>query len=233
MTASPSKGRNWPFSPPEPGGDFRRSLELLSQDLDRAVEGLLEGQTKPLDLGLLSAVDFSGHPTQKLFVNIASFGLGGLVDQVVNRGPKWLGGRAAFALGTLRALLAYRDAAVRVRVDGQDFLEDRIINVAVANGRYFGGGMMIAPQAELDDGELDVVALTMTRLQSVALTRAIYNGTHLRRPGVFHTRGRTIEAEPVSDRDEILIDLDGETPGKLPLTIKVLPGALQLRGWRN
>ena len=100
-----------------------------------------------------------GARVVRAFLNIASFGIGGLTDRIVNTTPKWIGGRAAFFTGTLRAMFAYQNAPVRVLVDGQPFHEGPIFNVASANGRFFGGGMKIAPEADPSDGQLDVVVL--------------------------------------------------------------------------
>jgi diacylglycerol kinase (ATP) len=212
------------------GGDFRKTLGL-GTDLEATVEHLVAHEPRPLDLGVLEATSHDGVLLTRAFVNITSFGLGGLTDRVVNAGPKWLGGKSAFFLGTLRALIAYRNMAVRVKVDGEVWLESPIVNVALANGRFFGGGMQIAPEADPRDGRLDVVALAdLTRLQTVGLTERIYAGTHLGRPGIHATRGAVIEAEPLAPGGEVLIDMDGETPGRLPLRARVAPGALLFRG---
>ena len=211
------------------GGDFRKTLEL-DTDLERSVERIMTSEPRPFDLGILRATGHDGRPVTRAFLNIASFGLGGLTDRVVNAGPKWLGGKSAFFLGTLRALVAYRNAAVRVKVDERVWLESPVVNVAVANGRYFGGGMQIAPEADPTDGLLDVVALgDLTRLGTVALTQNVYAGTHLGKPNVLSTRGALIEAEALVPGAEVLIDMDGETPGRLPLAVRVAKGALFLR----
>ena len=211
------------------GGDFRKTLEL-DTDLERSVERVMTSEPRPFDLGILAATGHDGRPVTRAFLNITSFGLGGLTDRVVNEGPKWLGGKSAFFLGTLRALAVYRNAAVRVKVDGEVWLESPIVNVALANGRYFGGGMQIAPEADPTDGLLDVVALgDLTRLGTVALTQSVYAGTHLDKPQVKSTRGARIEAEALAPGSEVLIDMDGETPGRLPLVARVAKGALWLR----
>jgi diacylglycerol kinase family enzyme len=109
-------------------------------------------------------------------------------------------------------------------------LEAPIVNVAVANGRFFGGGMKIAPEADPSDGLFDVIALhDLTRAQGVALAHRIYQGTHVGRPGVSVARGALIEAESLVPRAEVLIDMDGETPGRLPLVARVAAGALRIR----
>lgn len=211
------------------GGDFRKTLEL-GTNLDEAIERLLQSEPRPFDLGILRVTTHAGTPEFRAFLNIASFGIGGLTDRIVNAGPKWLGGKTAFFLGTLRGLIAYRNAPVRVRVDGEIWLESPIVNVALANGRYFGGGMQIAPDADPSDGKLDIVALgDLTKLQVVGLTQHIYRGTHLGLPGITSTRGVSIEAEPLVPNDEVLVDMDGETPGRLPLSARVAPGAVWIR----
>ena len=105
-----------------------------------------------------------------------------------------------------------------------------IVNVALANGRYFGGGMQIAPEADPRDGLLDVVALAdLTRLATVGLTNHVYAGTHLGKPEVKSTRASVVEAEALVPGAEVLIDMDGETPGRLPLVARIAKGALWLR----
>jgi diacylglycerol kinase family enzyme len=119
---------------------------------------------------------------------------------------------------------------VRVRVDGAPWLESPVVNVMIANGRYFGGGMKIAPDADPADGRFDVVAIgDMGRLQTLGLTRAVYAGTHVTRPLVTTTRGIAVEAQAAMTSDVVLIDMDGETPGRLPLSATVAPGAIWIR----
>ncbi len=212
------------------GGDFRRTLGVVETKLDTLVELIVKNEPRPVDLGVLELVGHRGEPAVKAFVNIASFGLGGLTDRIVNDGPKWLGGKAAFYLGTVRGLVAYKNAPVRVSIDGKVWLEGPIVNVAIANGRYFGGGMMVAPDASVDDGALDVVAIgDLTRLAVVGLTSHIYRGTHIGRPGIEQARGEVIEAVPLAPQGNVLVDLDGETPGRLPVRARVAHHALWFR----
>jgi len=226
---NPLSGPPLGLIPAGTGGDFRKTLGL-GTDLEASVEHLVTHEPRPIDLGVLEATAPNGQPVTRAFVNITSFGLGGLTDRVVNAGPKWLGGKSAFFLGTLRALAAYRNAAVRVKVDGAVWLESPIVNVALSNGRFFGGGMQIAPDADPSDGRFDVVALgDLTRLQIVGLTQHIYAGTHLGRPDISVTRGTLVEAEALVPDAEVLVDMDGETPGRLPLRARIAPGALLFR----
>ncbi len=225
----PVPGPDLAVVPAGTGGDFRRTFGLGTSDAE-AVTRLISNPPRPVDLGVLRFHDNDGRPCLRAFVNIASFGLGGLTDSLVNAGPKWLGGKAAFFLGTLRAMLVYRPQPVRVIVDGETLIEAPVLNVAMANGRYFGGGMMVAPEADPTDGRLDVVAFhDISNFESLTFTQDIYRGTHLGKKGVAFTRGSEIRAEPLQSTDKVLIDLDGETPGRLPLMASVLPAAVKIR----
>lgn len=224
-----ASGPDLALIPSGTGGDFRRTFGL-SDSVEESAARLLTAEPRPLDLGVLSVTGHDGQPVRRAFINITSFGIGGLTDSIVNSSPKWMGGKAAFFLGTLRAMLVYKDAPVRVWVDGKVCLEASIFNVALANGRYFGGGMMIAPDADPSDGLLDVVALhDLSRVQSIALAQHIYKGSHLGQPGVTVARGKIVEAEPLVKSREVLVDMDGETPGRLPLRAELAHGALRLR----
>jgi len=225
----PIPGPDLALIPAGTGGDFRRTF-ALGNDVDEAVARLRSATARPIDLGILELESERGEHLRRAFLNITSFGLGGLTDRIVNESPKWMGGRAAFFLGTLRAMLAYKNAPVRLEIDGRVELEGPILNVAIANGRYFGGGMKIAPEAEPSDGLFDVVAMyDLTRVQGIALAHRIYRGTHIGQPGVTIARGSVIKATSLRARDEVLIDMDGEMPGRLPLTVHVAKGAVRLR----
>jgi YegS/Rv2252/BmrU family lipid kinase len=210
------------------GGDFLRTLGV-PRDLRRAIACLREGKALPLDAGLASFVDHAGRPATAHFVNSASLGISGHVCSLVNRSSKLAGGRVAFLVGSLRAIARHRSEPVALRVDGVLVHEGPLVLAAAANGRFFGGGMCIAPQARNDDGALDVVAVA--GLGRVALVRKLpllYRGTHLDDPAVRSWRGRTVEAEALASA--VPIELDGEPLGRLPARFEVLPGALTLIG---
>ncbi len=211
------------------GGDFRKSIGL-PPDTRTAARVLAERQLRTIDVGHLELTGRDGAPQTRIFVNIASFGVSGLVDEYVNQTSKRLGGRLSFMLATARAGFTYDNQRVRLVFDGDSAgaVDVTIYLVAVANGRYFGGGMNIAPQAELDDGQFDVVAMgDVSKWELLRHGRRIYNGTHLELEKVSHRRARTVRAEPVG-KEPVRLDVDGETPGILPATFRLLPGALRL-----
>ena len=162
---------------------------------------------------------------------IPTFGIGGLVDTYVNQIPfgvkSRLGGKASFYYAAARAQVVYRNQRVRLSYDGEEPFETVVNHVAVANGQYFGGGMKIAPEADPSDGCFDIVTITASRARILALTADIYRGTHVQRSGITVHRGRSVTAR-ATRAGEVLIDVDGEQPGQLPLEVTLLPRALAL-----
>ncbi len=213
------------------GGDFRRTLGIASGKKTWQ-EVLAQEHSIPVDVGILQYQAADGSSQESKFLNITSFGLGGLVDQKVNQSTKILGGKVSFIIGTLKALARYRNQPIRLRVyqaDDSLVLDQSlaISNVAVANGQYFGGGMWVAPKAKIDDGLFDVIIMgDLSKSDVIFKMQKIYKGKHLEIPKVSSLRGSRIEAD--SDQ-EVLIDMDGEQPGRLPLRIGILPQAIRLQ----
>lgn len=208
------------------GGDLRRSLGLSESQRD--VIGRLGEGRRRVDVGRLEFTDDQGAPGARFFLNVSSCGVSGKVVEVVNSSGKWLGGRLSFAIGSARALAGYRDQRIRLRLDGGEARELSITALAIANGQYFGGGMRVAPAAEMDDGLFDVTIWKgFTLADFILKSSSLYSGRHLELPGVESHRATRVEAE---SQETVLIDLDGERPGRLPAAWQVLPGALWLQG---
>lgn len=224
-------GASFAVLPAGTGGDFIKttgSPRLLAD----AARGIAQQRAHPrvIDAARLTYLDSDGASAMRHFINIASFGVGGLVDRYVNRSSKKLGGKASFLLATVRASFAYKNARCRIRLDGGEPVERKIYSVAVANGRYFGGGMHIAPGAKLDDGRFDVVTIGDVSVATMFLnTSKIYAGTHIALPFVTVEHATRVDAE-ATDGEEVLLDVDGEQPGRLPATFELLPGAISVVG---
>ncbi|HMJ07731.1 MAG TPA: hypothetical protein VK468_01920, partial [Pyrinomonadaceae bacterium] len=139
-------------------------------------------------------------------------------------------GRASFALSTLQEVAGLDAVAVKIRIDGGDEKTLGTINFCIANARFFGGGMKIAPTARITDGLLDVVNIGDIRTAKILLNAfTLYRGTHVDLSEVKCTLARRIEARPADDKTEIHIEIDGELPGKLPALYEVVPKALKIR----
>jgi YegS/Rv2252/BmrU family lipid kinase len=215
------------FLPLGTGADFHRTLDIPRRPED-AIAALASGKGRRIDVGCAHYVGEDGAERTSHFLNVASAGLSGVVTRHV-RGSKALGARLAFLLGTLVGLAAFRPSAMRLRVDGAPVFEGDAALAAVANGRYFGGGMHVAPEARPDDGLLDLVVVpALPKHVLVTKLPTLYRGTHLAVPGVALHRGRRVELEPIGE--PALGEIDGEPVARLPMTVEVRPGALQVWG---
>ena len=207
------------------GGDFRRSAGIPLHHA-AACALLARGDVRVVDVG---RIDYhgGGAPGPRWFINIADCGMGGDVVRRVNASRKARGGTVTFLYHSLAALARYGSRMVRVDVDG-DAIEGPLQNVVVANGGYFGGGMRIAPDARLDNGQFDVVLCAdMGVRRSLAGLPSLYKGRHLGRPGITVRRGRVVTVTPLEQRP-ILFDVEGEQVGRAPATLTCLPGAIRL-----
>jgi YegS/Rv2252/BmrU family lipid kinase len=206
------------------GGDLARGLGL-PKELDAALAVLAADAVRRIDAGRIDYVRWDGKPVTGWFANVASFGISGRVDRLVNRASKRLGGTVSFLVGTLQALATHRNHPVRIRIDGEVVHEGPLVLAAAANGTTFGGGMRVAPEASFDDALLDVVVVGgVGKLALLRKLPKLYAGTHLGDPVCHFHRGAVIEAEPLGD--EVWIDVDGEALGRLPVRIEVQPAAL-------
>lgn len=216
------------FIPRGTGGDLRRTLGMPA-DLEGAARWLAGRRELTCDLGRVEFLDHAGTPRVRHFANVGGFGIAGVVSDEVNRGVKLGSGRLSFMLASAKALLRWTDLPVRWRADGGPWTEERITSLSVCNGRFFGGGMQVAPAARVDDGLFDVVVWSGLRLRDfVTKKRRLYDGTHVDLPNTRVLRARSVEAEPVAGA-RLLLDVDGEQPGTLPARFTILPGALRVR----
>src|SRR3989440_418785 len=217
------------------GGDFRRTLKIPTRTAD-AARLLREGKTRTIDAGRVTFANGGAGEESRFFLNVASFGMGGeVIRRVKGRGglpagaSRLLGGKLSFALAALQSTLAFEKPAVRVSLDGGREARLTVANFCVANARYFGGGMKIAPNAKLDDGVFDVVAVgDMSALSILADSYRVYLGTHLGMRDVHHARAQQVSARPVAG-EVVKLEIDGELAGRLPATFEVLQGALRVR----
>ncbi len=218
------------------GGDFRRTLRIPERASDAAL-ALRRGRTRRMDVGRVTYAGRDGARAARYFLNVASFGMGGEVIRRVkgNRrlprgGARLVGGRASFAAAALGAALEYENPSVVVRLDDNPERRLVVTNICVANARYFGGGMKIAPDAKLTDGRFDVVAVGRLSTPAIlANSYKLYLGTHLRLREVGHALAARVSARAAGGGGKILLEVDGELAGTLPAEFEMLPRALRVR----
>ena len=207
----------------------------LEHRLDKYLEALASGRTRPLDLGL--ATRFAGTPraTVRPVVNTLSAGIGGLVDRYVADASRTFGGTAAYLGASVKSLLSARLGHVTLSVTNDGATTEhrlRTFMIAFCNGQYFGSGMHVAPMARLDDGVLEVVAIGETSKFGFALASSgIHKAKHLTSPTTRCFRGQAFELRLENDdaRDVFLLDVDGEPLDGVPLRVELAKAALTLR----
>jgi YegS/Rv2252/BmrU family lipid kinase len=207
------------------GGDLRRTLKL-DNHLQRTAERL-KGVATPADVGRCDFIDAQGNPASRFFINVGEVGVGAKVVQIANQSSKVLGGKITFMLASLRALAGWKDLTVKVSFDGLPAEELQVTTIAIANGRYFGGGMMVAPEASLDDGLFHVTIWTGFGLSDFVLkSGTMYDGTHVKLKGTRTLTARSVRIE--SADAAAAVECDGEPLGRPPATFTLVPSGLQL-----
>jgi diacylglycerol kinase (ATP) len=214
------------------GGDFRKTFGIEAGP-EAGIARLRKATVKPIDIGRVSCVTSRGETAVRYFINIASFGMSGVIVDSVNRAriAKLFGGSFAFAFHSAVGAMRYRDRPVRLIAGHFDTITP-VSTVAVANARYFGGGMMVAPGAITDDGLFDVIVMGgESKSKTLADMKLIYTGEHINNPNVRVVRASKVVAVPVEETKgrAVLIETDGESAGRLPATFEILPRALNLR----
>lgn len=203
--------------------DFARTLNIPT-DIKKAVEIIKAGNTERVDLGLSD---------DKCFLNVASIGLGVDVAGKMNHSlKKWIGPLAycvaAFEAFSQRRPIHFKLTYKENSKEGskETVREFKALQVAVANGRYFGGGIVSAPEATLDDSLLAVTVLEeMGLLELVRIVPGLMDGSYVKHPKVHHFNSTEVRVET---RHSHKVNLDGEVCQRTPLQFKVQPAALEV-----
>ncbi len=197
------------------GNDFCKPMRIPT-DPEAALAVALGAHTIKVDVG---------RAWDRYFLNSAGIGFDAEVCRETNAIPKYFGGTIPYLVGVAKVLARFRPRPVTVDIDGH-ITQATITLLAVGNGQYYGGGMRIAPHASLTDGLFDIItAGNLSLPELLAAVPRIYSGNHLRLPKVQETRGQRLT---VTSDYPLAVHLDGEVAGTLPVTIEILPGALEV-----
>jgi YegS/Rv2252/BmrU family lipid kinase len=197
------------------GNDLARVLGIPT-DPAGAVGVLADGHQRQIDVG---------EANGRRFLCVASCGFDSDANRIANE-ARLVRGNLVYAYAAIRALIAWRPAQFTVILDGGEPIEFEGYSVAAGNSRAFGGGMFVAPHAELDDGKLDVITVSdVSKLRYAKGLPKAFKGTHLANDEVTELRAGRVEIR--ADRD-FAVYADGEHLTDLPATLTVLPGALRV-----
>jgi YegS/Rv2252/BmrU family lipid kinase len=199
------------------GNDLARVLGIPSEP-EGAVRVLADGQVREIDVGVVN---------DKRFLCIASTGFDAECNRIANE-TRLIKGNLVYAYSALRCMASWRPATFEVTIDRREPMTFTGYSVAFANSRAFGGGMFVAPHAELDDGLFDLIAIgEVGKLKYLLDLPKVFKGTHVEEEGVteIHAAGSTVTVS--ADRD-FGVYADGENLTELPATLRVLPRALRV-----
>ena len=220
------------------GGDFIKTLGISPRPR-QAARILREGRTQIIDVGRVTFINDYDAQEVRYFLGVASFGMSAdVIERVKSEGydwlpvkvPRWLRGRVAFGTSMLKT--AFQSTATRaiVQLDSGRETNLSITNLCVANARYFGGGMKIAPDAKLTDGHFDVITIgDLGPFKILRNSPRIYLGAHLSMDEVTHRLAKKVSVRPAEKNSAIALEVDGELCGRLPATFQILPQALRVR----
>jgi YegS/Rv2252/BmrU family lipid kinase len=224
------------------GADFLRTLAMPRRLAD-AARAIRNARATLVDVG---EVSFS-NGASRTFINSASFGLSAEVADAVNRdGAAKSRGSFAYVSATLEGAKRFQPKRVELRIDDGAWAHRWITSVSLHNGKYFGGGMKMAPSASITDGTLDLVVVERMRLERLLLRApVIYFGLHVALPEVQVRPTRVLEArsyqgkrrsesesgsEPKSKHERrMLVEVDGDIAGQLPARFTLRERALRVR----
>ena len=214
------------------GGDLVKTLAAPTAP-DAAFAYLARTAPRPIDLIHLTIQTDDG-PTERLAVNVVGIGLSGAVVDRANRSSKRFGGRATYLAATVRTLRSDPPSAVRlswIDADGRPGeWSGALLSAFVANGQYCGGGMWVGRGGAIDDGAADMTLIPALSLPRLILgTPRLFMGTMERVKEVSRVAVRELQALPEREKP-VLIDVDGEQPGYLPVSARMLPKALLVIG---
>ncbi len=206
------------------GSDYARTLGT-SRDAAVACRRLMEPQTRNVDLGV---VEFgtNGGRQERLFANFAGLGFDAEIVRRTTQQYKSLGSLMSYLLAAFGTLVSYRNKDVTIKIDGEE-TQHRICTVIMNNGRYGGGGMNTAPNAELDDGLFDVLIVgDISKPDFIFSLPRLYKGTHLTHRKIRLKQAREIEI--ASRNGPLPLQADGELLGEAPAKFRILPKALKV-----
>lgn len=205
------------------GSDYIRSIGIPRWHKD-AGQLLLNPRKLVVDLGAVNYLN-NGTMVERLFVNFAGLGFDAEVVKATTQKFKVLGTIPSYLMGLLSTLLSYKNKEISLKIDGETE-ERKVCTIVMSNGKYGGGSMYIAPQADPFDGFLDVMIIgDLSKPDLLRSLPRIYKGTHLTHPKVTTKRAKQIE---IQANQAMTLQADGELLGGPPASFHILPSALNI-----
>jgi diacylglycerol kinase (ATP) len=215
------------------GNDFARGLRGRRASLETWIDTVIahaRGEAEPQTVDVLYG-RCNGYETPFICLNASTMGIGGETAGRVAAQGKFMrnfSGEFRFVFAAVGALAVWRERRVIVTVDGREITDGPMNLVAVGNALYCGGGMMLSPDARLDDGMLDVITASgLSRANVVTELSRVHTGGHVNNPKVTITQGTIVRIETLLLQDAMPLEADGNVRGVTPVQFQIMPGALR------
>lgn len=198
------------YIPNGTGNDYGRQMNISADPL-LALQRILKYDIEKIDIGRIN---------QNYFVNVASMGFDAEVAKFVNESDvKSLFGKLAYIIGAIKVLIKFKPKKLKLTVDNVEYKYDNVWLIAIANNRYYGGGMLISPNSINNDGLFDICIIKgLTKLKFLKLFTSVFKGEHVKYyPLVEFIKGKDIN---IVSEDELIIQTDGEILTNINLSFK-------------
>ncbi len=205
------------------GADLCRTLNIPF-DYKKAIEIIKKGRTLLMDIGIVK-FHYQNHQWQRYFMNVFDIGLGGNVVRIANHIPKCFGGFLTFLISSFAGLLVSKPLDLEIYTDDKLITQGSISIIGATNGKYFGGGMKIAPMAKMDDGYLEVLYVKDTNIFKFIhkVLLPVYKARHLLYKNLFHFSTKNLK---ILSKEIFLADIDGEEEKAEKVEVSIIPRAI-------
>lgn len=198
------------------GNDFVRSIGVEREFLE-ALNVVILGEYEEIDVGVVN---------DRFFLNVVSFGIDSDVVKTMEKIKNVITGPAAYYVSSIKAISTYKAMKMSINIDGKEYNRKAYL-VAIGNGKYFGGGMKITPNASVNSGEFEVCIISnISRMNLIRLLSKANTGNHITEKGVEVFRGKEITIRSI--RDNLAVNADGNLIGPAPAKISIYNNKLKV-----
>lgn len=205
--------------------DLSRTLGI-NNSLAQLIDLVDKNSFRKIDLAKATIHNEDADEVVRYIINVIDFGIGGYVVEKVSKSNKTFGAKISFLKAIFESILTYEQSTVKISADNMEW-QGKLLSLALSNGKFFGSGIQIAPDASLDDGVLNGCIFTDISTKDYILhINKLRKGHKVNHKGVQYFQTKSLRIEPIEL--SCAIDIDGEFCGFAPASIEVMPNAIEI-----